>query len=142
MKNTKILVLVCCTVFLLSLFTTIRSEADSPRVTFFFRGGRGIHVLLINLEKHELVDINWTIHIFDQNGMEKKNFSGFIDSIASKGLVKIVTGPFCLPIGKYGYRFIIDPPDEWDETGVIGPSWIIGNWIFFPPFLAPIPPTN
>jgi hypothetical protein len=142
MKNTKIFALVCCAVFLLPLFGTIRSEADSPRVTFFFRGGRGIHVLLINLEKRELVDINWTIQIFEQNDMEKKNFSGFIDSITSKGSVKIATGPFFLPMGKYSYRFIIDPPGEWDETGAVGPSLIIGNWIFCRPFLDPIPPTN
>jgi hypothetical protein len=142
MKNIKIFAYLCCIVFLLPLISTIPAEADSPRITFFFRGGRGIHVLLINLEKNELVDINWTIQIFDQNDVEKKNFSGFIDSLASKGSVKIATGPFSLPVGKYGYRFIIDPPGEWDEVDAVGPSWIIGNWIFFRPFLAPIPPAN
>lgn len=142
MKNTRIFAVMCCIVFLLLLIGAIQAGADTPRLTFYFRGGRGIHVLLINLEDHELVNIHWTVQIFDHN-VEKKNFSGTIDSLTTKALVKITTGPFFLPAGKYGYRLILGPPYEWDWWyGAVGRSWIIGNWILLRPFLAPIPPAN
>lgn len=141
MKNIRIFAVICCVVFLLPVISAIHVGADSPRVTFYFRGGKGIHVLLINLEKHELVDLHWTIQISDHN-IEKKNFSGTINSLASKASVKITTGPFSLPVGEYDIHFIVDPPGLWDEFGAVGPSWIIGNWILLRPFLAPIPPAN
>jgi hypothetical protein len=141
MKNSRIFAVICCAVFLLPFISTIHMRADSPRVTFYLRGGKGIHVLLINLEKYELVDLHWTIQILDHN-VEKKNFSGTIDSLVARTSVKITTGAFPLPVGEYDYHFIIDPPGEWDRIDAGGLSWIIGNWILLRSFLAPIPPAN
>ena len=141
MNKIKLFTFSCCVVFLLPLLSTPSVEADSPRVTFYFRGGKGIHVFVINLEKHDLVDVHWTIQLFD-HGTEKKNVSGTIDRLASKGSVKIATGSFSLPLGEYDYGFMLDPPGEWDEIGAVDPSWVIGNWIFLRPFLAPIPPAT
>jgi len=142
MKHTRIVAVLCCAVFLLPLIGAIQAGAKTPRLTFYFRGGKGIHVLLINLEDHELDNIHWTVQIFDHN-VEKKNFSGTVDSLATKAWVKFTTSPFSMPAGAYGYRLILGPQNVSDWWyGANGPSWIIGNWILLRPFLAPIPPAN
>ena len=142
MKYTRIVAVLCCAVFLLPLIGAIQAGADSPRVTFYFRGGKGIHVLLVNLEDHELVNVHWTVQLFDHD-VEKINVTGTVDSLTAKAWAKIATGPFSLPAGPYGYRFILGPPDASDWwCGAVGPSWVIGDWILFRPFLAPIPPAN
>jgi hypothetical protein len=140
MKKLKLFVILCIATFLLIMVGPLNVKADSPHVTFFLHGGNGITILLINLENHSLVNLNWNIQILDKKENVKENITGSIDLVESMKPVKIATGPFTLPLGKYDYRFYVDPPSENDWFGANGPAIIIGHRILVKPFLALIPP--